>query len=69
MSVVKIKDRDNLVKNLDSALTRSGRFDKKVYFDPPNFKERKDLYKLYFEDKIYLGIVNDWVRIGEYKIL
>ncbi len=40
----------NLVKNLDSALTRSGRFDKKVYFDPPNFKERKDLYKLYFED-------------------
>ena len=40
----------NLVKNLDSALTRSGRFDKKVYFDPPNFKERKDLYILYFED-------------------
>ena len=40
----------NLVKNLDSALTRSGRFDKKVYFDPPNFKERKELYKLYFED-------------------
>jgi len=40
----------NLVKNLDSELTRSGRFDKKVYFDPPNFKERKDLYKLYFED-------------------
>jgi len=40
----------NLVKNLDSALTRSGRFDKKVYFDHPNFKERKELYKLYFED-------------------
>ena len=38
----------NLVKNLDSALTRSGRFDKKVYFDPPNFKERKDLYKTLF---------------------
>ena len=40
----------NLVKKLDTALTRSGRFDKKVYFDPPNFKERKLLYKLYFED-------------------
>ena len=23
----------------------------------------------YFEDKIYLGIVNDWVRIGQYEIL
>ena len=27
-----------LVKTLDSALTRSGRFDKKVYFDLPNIK-------------------------------
>ena len=40
----------NLVKKLDSALTRSGRFDKKVYFDPPNFKERKEMYELYFDD-------------------
>ena len=40
----------NLVKNLDSALTRSGRFDKKVYFDPPNFKERKEMFKLYLAD-------------------
>jgi cell division protease FtsH len=37
----------NLVKNLDNALTRSGRFDKKIYFDYPNFKERKELFKLY----------------------
>tara|TARA_B100000963_G_scaffold225504_1_gene196710 strand:- start:1117 stop:2658 length:1542 start_codon:yes stop_codon:yes gene_type:complete len=40
----------NLVKRLDSALTRSGRFDKKVYFDPPNLKERKEMYELYFDD-------------------
>ena len=40
----------NLVKKLDPALTRSGRFDKKVYFDPPNFKERRDMFKLYFTD-------------------
>jgi len=40
----------NLVKNLDPALTRSGRFDKKVYFDPPNFKERKEMFKLYFDE-------------------
>lgn len=40
----------NLVKRLDSALTRSGRFDKKVYFDPPNLKERKAMFELYLED-------------------
>ena len=40
----------NLVNKLDPALIRSGRFDKKVYFDPPNFKERKDMYKLYLKN-------------------
>lgn len=42
----------NLVKNLDSALTRSGRFDKKIYFDPPNKSERLELFNLYL-DKQY----------------
>lgn len=40
----------NLVKNLDNALTRSGRFDKKVYFDPPNKEERIKLFELYLKD-------------------
>ena len=39
----------NLVKTLDDALTRSGRFDKKVYFDLPNLEEREQLHKLYFK--------------------
>ena len=30
----------NFVKSLDPALTRSGRFDKKIYFDLPNITER-----------------------------
>ena len=42
----------NLVKILDSALTRSGRFDKKIYFDLPNKNERIEMYKLYFKDMI-----------------
>ena len=42
----------NLVKILDSALTRSGRFDKKVYFDLPNKDERIEMYKLYFNNMI-----------------
>ena len=40
----------NLVKRLDPALLRSGRFDKKIYFDPPNFSERKEMFKLYLVD-------------------
>ena len=43
----------NLIKFLDPALLRSGRFDKKVFFDPPNFSEREDIFKLYM-NKIIL---------------
>ena len=42
----------NLVKLLDPALTRSGRFDKKVYFDLPNKSERINMYKLYLKGMI-----------------
>lgn len=49
------KNRDNIMvlastnreKTLDSALLRSGRFDSKIYIDPPNRKERTELFKLY----------------------
>ena len=40
----------NLVKYLDPALLRSGRFDKKIFFDPPNFLERKSMFELYLEN-------------------
>ena len=42
----------NLVNELDSALLRSGRFDKKIYFDAPNKNERIELFKLYFNEKM-----------------
>ena len=42
----------NLVKILDPALTRSGRFDKKVYFDLPNKDERIQMYELYLKNMI-----------------
>ena len=41
----------NLVRDLDQALLRSGRFDKKIYFDPPNKEERIELFKLYLTHK------------------
>ena len=40
----------NLIKYLDPALTRSGRFDKKIFFDAPNFSERKSMFELYLKD-------------------
>ena len=39
----------NLTTHLDHALLRSGRFDKKIYFDLPNVKERTKMFKLYLE--------------------
>lgn len=39
----------NRESHLDAALLRSGRFDSKIYIDPPNRKERADLYKLYLQ--------------------
>jgi len=40
----------NMVEKLDSALTRSGRFDKEIIFDLPNFDERKELFKLFLKN-------------------
>ena len=40
----------NFANNLDSALLRSGRFDKKVYFDLPNLQERKQMFSLYLDN-------------------
>jgi len=37
----------NRHKSLDSALTRSGRFDRKLVIDLPNVSERQDIFKLY----------------------
>lgn len=41
----------NRVDTLDSALLRSGRFDRKLIFDKPNIDERKRLFELYLKDK------------------
>ena len=50
----------NLIGTLDSALTRSGRFDKKVIFDVPNKTERQDMFKLYMNKiKMSNGLTSD----------
>tara|TARA_Y100000389_G_scaffold205027_1_gene262135 strand:- start:1179 stop:3020 length:1842 start_codon:yes stop_codon:yes gene_type:complete len=35
--------------SIDSALLRSGRFDRKIIIDPPNIRERKAIFKLYMK--------------------
>ena len=39
----------NREDSLDSALLRSGRFDRKVIIDPPNIKERTAIFSLYLK--------------------
>jgi cell division protease FtsH len=65
------KNRDNIMvlaatnseQTLDPALLRSGRFDSKIYIDPPNRKERTEMFKLYVS-KIKLDmnlVINDLI--------
>lgn len=41
----------NRVEILDSALLRSGRFDRRIYIDLPDFNERKKIIELYLRGK------------------
>ena len=41
----------NRIDVLDSALLRPGRFDRRIFIDLPNLKEREQILKLYLKDK------------------
>lgn len=60
--VIAATNRDTV---LDDALLRSGRFDSKIYIDPPNRKERCELYNLYLK-KIKIDekiCIDDFVNV------
>lgn len=59
----------NRPDHLDSAIMRSGRFDKKIYIWPPDEKARKELFKIFIEkqnkphdtlDYDELAILTEW---------
>lgn len=59
----------NRPDHLDSAIMRSGRFDKKVYIWPPDFEARKELFQIFIEksnrpheklDYDELAILTEW---------
>jgi SpoVK/Ycf46/Vps4 family AAA+-type ATPase len=53
----------NLLENIDSAVLRPGRMDKKVFIGPPDLEARVELIKLYMQDRPQKDI--DWLKIAE----
>ncbi|TLD99429.1 AAA family ATPase [Helicobacter muridarum] len=41
----------NQVENIDSALVRSGRFDRRIFVDLPDIKEREEILKVYLKGR------------------
>ncbi|RDU71360.1 hypothetical protein CQA66_06685 [Helicobacter aurati] len=43
----------NQVENIDSALLRSGRFDRRIFVDLPDIKEREEILKVYLQNRTH----------------
>lgn len=52
----------NRVEILDSALLRSGRFDRRIYIDLPDFHERKKIIELYLRGKNHSVDISEVAR-------
>lgn len=68
----------NRPDHLDSAIMRSGRFDKKVYIWPPDNKARKELFKIFIEktnrphdklDYAKLALLTDWYVSADIEVI
>ena len=60
----------NIIDQLDPALTRSGRFDRKIIFDKPNKDERTQMFNLYLNkvsknSQFQKNIVNNIIELSE----
>ncbi len=55
----------NLIDNIDTAILRPGRMDKKIFVSPPDQEARSEAFKLFMEGRPQETI--DWIRISEYS--
>ena len=53
----------NLISNIDKAVRRPGRLDKKIFIGPPDFEARYELFQIYLKDRPLKNI--DWTRLAE----
>ena len=53
----------NRIDVLDSALLRPGRFDRRVFIELPNIKEREQVLKLYLQDKKYKFSIEEVAKL------
>jgi transitional endoplasmic reticulum ATPase len=53
----------NLLENIDPAVLRPGRMDKKVFIGPPDLEARIELIKVYMQDRPQESI--DWLEVAE----
>ncbi len=55
----------NLIDNIDSAILRPGRMDKKIFVSPPDQEARAEAFKLFMKGRPQETI--DWIRLSEYS--
>ncbi len=53
----------NFLSNIDKAVQRPGRLDKKIFIGPPDFEARYELLQIYLKDRPLKNI--DWARLAE----
>jgi transitional endoplasmic reticulum ATPase len=53
----------NLLENIDAAIQRPGRMDKKVFIGPPDLEARVELLRVYMEGRPQETL--DWVKLAE----
>ncbi len=53
----------NFISNIDSAILRPGRFDKKIFVGPPDLEARIEAFKIHLEERPYENM--QWVFLAE----
>ena len=53
----------NFLSNIDKAVQRPGRLDKKIFIGPPDFEARNELLHIFLKDRP-LGKI-DWIKLAE----